>query len=36
VRGDSAALEEAIGLGRVLSRELPAPGEPGLRYRVSR
>jgi hypothetical protein len=36
LRGDSAALEEAIGLGRVLSREPPAPGEPGLRYRVSR
>ena len=36
LRGDSAALEEAIGLGRVLSREPPAPGEQRLRYRVSR
>lgn len=36
LRGDAAALEEAIGLGRLLSREPSVPGEPGLRYRVSR
>jgi hypothetical protein len=36
LRGDAAALEEAIGLGRLLSREPSAPGDPGLRYRVSR
>jgi len=36
LRGDSAALQEAIGLGRLLDRVPATPGDPGLRYRVSR